>query len=143
MGLLPQFRYMLGGLRDLCWTLPRVLESTPGREAIISMRVRALVRLRAVVVAGESMTSALRPGDCLLVWGGARIRLGDIVLARRPSMPELLLVKRVARRLDGGWWVLSDNAEAGLDVSRAFGVLPDSQVLGRVLFRYYPWRRSR
>ena len=107
------------------------------------MRVRALVRLRAVVVAGESMTSALRPGDCLLVWGGARIRLGDIVLARRPSMPELLLVKRVARRLDGGWWVLSDNAEDGLDDSRAFGVLPDSQVLGRVLFRYYPWRRSR
>jgi len=49
-------------------------------------------------------------------------------------------VKRVARRADGGWWVLSDNAAAGLDDSRAFGVLPDACVVGRVLFRYYPWR---
>lgn len=139
MGLLPHFAYMLDGLRDLCWTLPRVPESTPGREAIISMRLGRLVRLRAVVVAGESMTPALRPGDCLLVWAGARIRIGDVVVARRPSVPGLLLVKRAVRRVDGGWWVLSDNAEAGLDDSRAFGVLPDAHVVGRVLLRYYPW----
>ena len=103
------------------------------------MRLGRLVRLRAVVVAGESMTPALRPGDCLLVWAGARIRIGDVVVARRPSVPGLLLVKRAVRRVDGGWWVLSDNAEAGLDDSRAFGVLPDAHVVGRVLLRYYPW----
>ena len=39
-------------------------------------------------------------------------------------------------------WVLSDNAAAGLDDSRAFGVLPDACVVGKVLLRYYPLRRS-
>ena len=62
------------------------------------------------------------------------------MVVRRPHVDGLLLVKRVARRADGGWWVLSDNATAGLDDSRAFGVLPDACVVGRVLFRYYPWR---
>ena len=63
------------------------------------------------------------------------------MVVRRPHVDGLLLVKRVARRADGGWWVLSDNAAAGLDDSRAFGVLPDACVVGKVLFRYYPWRR--
>ncbi|MGH8890922.1 MAG: S24/S26 family peptidase [Acidothermaceae bacterium] len=110
------------------------------------------LRLRAVVVEGESMTPTLRPGDCLLVLAGARLRVGDVALARRPSrglaasagaVRELLLVKRVARRVDGGWWLLSDNAAAGLDDSRAFGVLSDADVVGRVVLRYYPWRRGR
>jgi nickel-type superoxide dismutase maturation protease len=99
--------------------------------------------LRAVVVAGESMQPALAPGDCLLVRIGARIRVGDVVVARHPTIAGLLLVKRALRRDDGGWWLLSDNAAAGLDDSRAFGVLPDSLVVGRVLLRYYPWARRR
>jgi hypothetical protein len=33
------------------------------------------------------------------------------------------------------------NATEGRDDSRAFGVLPDDAVVGKVLFRYYPWRR--
>jgi hypothetical protein len=37
--------------------------------------------------------------------------------------------------------VLSDNAGAGLDDSRGFGVLPDACVVGKVLFRYYRPRR--
>jgi nickel-type superoxide dismutase maturation protease len=94
-----------------------------------------------VVVAGDSMLPAFRPGDCLLVSRRARIEQGDVVVARRPHVDGLLLVKRVARRADGGWWLLSDNAAAGLDDSRAFGVLPDACVVGKVLFRYYPFRR--
>jgi nickel-type superoxide dismutase maturation protease len=94
-----------------------------------------------IVVAGDSMLPSLRPGDCLLLSRRARIVAGDVIVARRPHVEGLLLVKRAARREDGGWWLLSDNAAAGLDDSRAFGVLPDDAVAGKVLFRYYPWRR--
>ena len=96
-----------------------------------------------VVVAGDSMLPALRPGDCLLVSRRSGIDVGDLVVARRPDAEGLLLVKRAARRADGGWWLLSDNTAAGLDDSRVFGVLPDACVVGKVLFRYYPWRRRR
>jgi nickel-type superoxide dismutase maturation protease len=97
---------------------------------------------RTFVVAGDSMLPALRTGDCLLVASRAPIRVGDIVAARHPLDRDLVLVKRIARRADDGWWLLSDNAAEGLDDSRAFGVLPDSRVLGRVVLRYYPFRRS-
>jgi nickel-type superoxide dismutase maturation protease len=96
--------------------------------------------LRAVVVTGDSMLPTMRPGDCLLVLVGGRIRAGDVVMARRPHT-DLQLVKRAVRREAGGWYVLSDNAVAGLDDSRAFGPLPDAELIGRVLFRYYPFRR--
>ncbi|HTC70708.1 MAG TPA: nickel-type superoxide dismutase maturation protease [Acidothermaceae bacterium] len=94
-----------------------------------------------VVVTGDSMLPQLRAGDCLLVSTRSRVRAGDVVVARRPQVPGLLLVKRAVRRADGGWWLLSDNAAEGRDDSRAFGVLPDDAVVGKVLFRYYPWRR--
>ena len=95
-----------------------------------------------VVVTGDSMLPGLRPGDCLLVSVRAHVHPGDVVVARRPLVPGLLLVKRAVRRADGGWWLLSDNAAEGLDDSRVFGVLPDACVVGKVLFRYYPFRRG-
>jgi nickel-type superoxide dismutase maturation protease len=108
------------------------------REVIIDMPMP----FSLFVVAGDSMLPALRPGDCLLLSRRARIEVGDLVVARRPHIDGLLLVKRVVRREDGGWWLLSDNAAAGRDDSRAFGVLPDACVVGKVLLRYYPFRRS-
>jgi nickel-type superoxide dismutase maturation protease len=99
--------------------------------------------LRRVVVTGDSMLPVLRQGDCLLVAGRAHIRVGDVIVVRRPASPDLLLVKRAVRREHDGWWLLSDNAVAGLDDSRAFGVLPDDRVVGRVLLRYYPFTRPR
>jgi nickel-type superoxide dismutase maturation protease len=104
---------------------------------IIEMRL-PFTRL---VVAGDSMLPALRPGDCLVISRRARIAVGDLVVVRRPHVDGLLLVKRAVRREDGGWWLLSDNEAAGRDDSRAFGVLPDACVVGKVLFRYYPWDR--
>jgi nickel-type superoxide dismutase maturation protease len=95
-----------------------------------------------VVVTGDSMLPRLRAGDCLLVSVRARVQPGDVVVARRPHVSGLLLVKRAVRRADGGWWLLSDNAPVGLDDSRVFGVLPDDAVVGKVLFRYFPWRRG-
>ena len=97
--------------------------------------------LRRVTVAERSMEPALRPGDWLLVWRTRRVRAGQIVLARLPGRPDLLIVKRAARRVDGGWWLEADNpdAEAGAVDSRRFGPVPVSLVEGRVLVRY--WRR--
>jgi nickel-type superoxide dismutase maturation protease len=108
---------------------------------MIWMREPLHWRFARFVVTGDSMLPVLRPGDCVLVSGWAHVRAGDVVVARRPGVPGLLLVKRAVRRADAGWWLLSDNAAEGLDDSRAFGVLPDDALVGKVLFRYYPWRR--
>ena len=80
--------------------------------------------LLRVKVAERSMEPALRPGDWLLVRRTRRIRAGQIVLARHPGRPDMLIVKRAARRVDGGWWLESDNPDAGAVDSRRFGAVP-------------------
>jgi nickel-type superoxide dismutase maturation protease len=104
--------------------------------------------LLRVKVAERSMEPALRPGDWLLVRRTRRIRPGQIVLARHPARPDLLLVKRAARRVEGdgevggGWWLESDNPAAGAVDSRRFGAVPASLIEGRLLARYWrPWSR--
>ena len=94
--------------------------------------------LLRVKVAERSMLPVLRPGDWLLVRRTTRIRAGQIVLARHPGRPDMLIVKRAARRRDGGWWLESDNPDAAAVDSRRFGPVPDALVEGRVLLRY--WR---
>ena len=89
-------------------------------------------------VTERSMEPALRPGDCLLIRRTRRIRAGQVVVARHPDRPEMLLVKRAARRADGGWWLESDNPGAGAVDSRRFGAVPGPLIEGRVLVRY--WR---
>jgi nickel-type superoxide dismutase maturation protease len=89
-------------------------------------------------VTERSMEPALRPGDCLLIRRTRRIRPGQVVVARHPDRPEMLLVKRAARRAGGGWWLESDNPGAGAVDSRRFGAVPGSLIEGRVLVRY--WR---
>ncbi|GIM92542.1 hypothetical protein Ato02nite_043350 [Paractinoplanes toevensis] len=80
------------------------------------------------------MVPALRSGDALLVRRGGRVRPGDVVVARFRTRPDLLVVKRVIREQDGGWWIQGDN-QLIEDDSRAYGV---ADVIGRVLIRYYP-----
>jgi nickel-type superoxide dismutase maturation protease len=94
-----------------------------------------------VKVAERSMEPALRPGDWLLVRRTRRIRPGQVVLARHPERPEMLIVKRAARRAAGGWWLESDNPEAGAVDSRRFGAVPVPLIEGRVLARYWRPRR--
>ena len=91
-----------------------------------------------VAVAERSMAPALLPGDWLLVRRTRRIRAGQIVVARHPGQPGLLLVKRAAGRVDGGWWLASDNPAAGAVDSARFGAVPAPLIEGRVLGRY--WR---
>jgi len=94
------------------------------------------------------MEPALHPGDWLLarrtrrVRRIARIRPGSIVLSRHPDHPAMLIVKRAARREAGGWWLESDNPDAGAVDSRRFGVVPDALIEGRVLCRYWPRPRA-
>jgi nickel-type superoxide dismutase maturation protease len=88
-------------------------------------------------VRGPSMAPAVRSGDRVLVRRvapGGRVRAGAVVLARFPSRPELLVVKRVARPVEGGHWVEGDNPFV-TDDSRAFGV---AVVVGRVVGRLWP-----
>src|SRR3954452_6119235 len=105
-------------------------------------------------VAGPSMSPTVRSGDRLLVRRGppppparpgarllvrrvrtpGRVRGGDVVLARFPSRPDLLVVKRVRRAVPGGHWVEGDNPLVA-DDSRAFGA---AVVVGRVVARVWP-----
>jgi len=87
----------------------------------------------AVLVEGPSMAPALRSGDALLVRRGRRARPGDVIVVRFDGQPGLF-VKRAVRPVRGGWWVVGDNGAASED-SRRYGT---AQVVGRVLFRYWP-----
>jgi nickel-type superoxide dismutase maturation protease len=81
------------------------------------------------------MAPALRHGDALLVRrGGRAVRAGDVVVARFPARPDLVVVKRAVRVEGDGWWVRGDN-DLATDDSRTYGV---AEVLGRVVLRYWP-----
>jgi signal peptidase I len=84
------------------------------------------------------MSPTLRHGDRVLVRrldAGRTAAAGDVVLARFPSGPDALVVKRVRRLLPGGrCWVEGDNQFVERD-SRAFG---PAVALGRVLVRLWP-----
>src|SRR4051795_4605183 len=88
-------------------------------------------------VTGPSMSPTVRHGDRLLVRRVRRpddVRIGDVVLARFPARPDLLVVKRVRRAVPGGHWVEGDNPLVA-DDSRAFGA---AVVVGRVVARVWP-----
>jgi nickel-type superoxide dismutase maturation protease len=100
-----------------------------------------------VAVAERSMEPALYPGDWIVVrrtmvpGRPLRLRPGQLVVARHPDRPALLIVKRAARRDGDRWWLASDNAAAGAVDSHAFGAVPASLIEGRVLLRYRRGRR--
>lgn len=87
-----------------------------------------------VRVAGPSMVPTLRDGDRLIVRYGAPVRPGDVVVAYRPDLPGLVIVKRAVRCVDDGWWLRGDNPY-GSDDSAAFGAVPARLVLARALLR--------
>jgi phage repressor protein C with HTH and peptisase S24 domain len=94
-----------------------------------------VLSLVPVLVRGPSMAPTLRDGDAVLARRGGRSpRPGDVVLGRFRSRPDLLVVKRVVRAEDSGWWLHSDN-EFVADDSRTYGV---ADVEARVLFRWWP-----
>lgn len=99
-----------------------------------------MVRLGLARVHGKSMLPTLRNSDRLLVLHGRAVRPGNLVVARFAD--GTLAVKRaVERRVTRtglpAWWLLSDNAEDGID-SRHRGPVPDSEVYAVVLARLWP-----
>ena len=95
--------------------------------------------MRAVLVEGPSMLPTLRPGDCLLVRRSSRVRAGAVVVARFPTRPDLLVVKRAVRP-EGGLWCVEGDNPAVTDDSRRYG---PAEVLARVVLRYWPLPPSR
>jgi phage repressor protein C with HTH and peptisase S24 domain len=93
--------------------------------------------LGTVLVSGPSMLPTLADGDALLVRWGAPARPGDVVVARFPARPRLLVVKRAVRPDGVLWWVEGDSS-AVADDSRRYG---PAEVLGRVVLRWWPLSR--
>jgi nickel-type superoxide dismutase maturation protease len=110
-----------------------VIESDSGAETVPPLASAwALAR-----VTGPSMSPTVRHGDRLLVRrvrAGDGVGIGDVVLARFPAQPDLLVVKRVRRPAPGGHWVEGDNPLVA-DDSRAYGT---AVVVGRVVGRLWP-----
>ena len=105
----------------------------PGRDALPPLPWA----IGTARVTGPSMSPTVRSGDRLLVRrvrASRAVRAGDVVLARFPSRPDVLAVKRVRRAVPGGHWVEGDNPFV-TDDSRAYGA---AVVVGRVVGRVWP-----
>lgn len=90
------------------------------------------------------MLPALRAGDRLLVDHRGAVRPGRLVVARFAD--GTLVVKRAAERRTtragaAGWWLLSDNPDAGID-SRHRGPVADGDVVAVVRARLWPRPRA-
>lgn len=86
------------------------------------------------------MLPGLREGDRLLVRYGAPVRPGRVVVARFPD--RSVVVKRAVEARSTasgelGWWLLSDNAEVGVD-SRHRGPVREDDVLAVAFARVWP-----
>jgi phage repressor protein C with HTH and peptisase S24 domain len=92
------------------------------------------------VVRGRSMEPTLHDGDRLLIRYGGRVRPRRLVVVRLPDRP--IGVKRVDHRTDGGWWVVRDNPDEGVD-SWTVGAIADGDVVAVVLARVWPLVRRR
>ena len=90
-------------------------------------------QLFSALVRGPSMVPTLRDGDAILVRRHARIRPGQVVVARFEGQPGLV-VKRAVRPFGDLWWIEGDN-DAVADDSRRYG---PAIVEGRVLLRWWP-----
>lgn len=88
------------------------------------------------------MQPTLADRDQVLVWTGAPVRPGDIVVAQLPGSRPLG-VKRVVGRAPGGWLLEGDAGAGASTDSRTFGPVADTEVLGRVVLRYWPLLRRR
>jgi type IV secretory pathway protease TraF len=68
------------------------------------------------------------------------LRVGDVVVARRPDRPIIEMIKRIQSfQADGAVFLVSDNPAApGATDSRIFGAVPRDLILARVRWRYWP-----
>jgi signal peptidase I len=123
-----------------------------GRPYSIPNAATRGVRMRrwfvTALVRGPSMAPTLRDGDAVLARvGGRPPRVGDVVLARFPVRPDLLVVKRIVRPHHETavqvsehrtlWWLEGDNRLV-TDDSRRYG---PAEVEARVVLKWWPTLR--
>jgi len=114
-----------------------VLTSAHARAVDILITGWPTMSLGRVVVEGDSMMPTLRAGDrCIVKWGQTA-QVGDIVVARRPDRPELIVVKRVSAIEPDGHWLEGDNTKGSHD-SWVFGPVASAGILAVVTYRYWP-----
>ncbi|MBA2445238.1 MAG: peptidase S24 [Nocardioidaceae bacterium] len=94
-----------------------------------------LPRWGLVVVRGRSMQPTVRDGDRLLVRYGGAPAIGRLAVVRLPDRP--LAIKRVTRRVAGGWWVERDNPAEGVD-SWLVGAIAEADVVAIVTCCVWP-----
>jgi signal peptidase I len=113
-------------------TLLAVISPRPGADVPPLPSAWVLAR-----VSGPSMSPTVRHGDRLLVRRvrPGRVRTGDVVLARFPARPDLLVVKRVHRLLGSGAVDVRGDNPLVADDSRAYG---PAVAVGRVVARLRP-----
>ena len=86
------------------------------------------------VARGTSMAPAIRDGDAVTVEAVAgSLAAGDVV-AVRETRSNRLLVHRLVERTPGGWRTKGDS------LAQPDGVVPDANVLGRVIRVESSWR---
>jgi nickel-type superoxide dismutase maturation protease len=88
------------------------------------------------------MAPRLPSGSLIVAWpidDATRLRVGDVVVARRPDRPELEIVKRIEAIDAAGSaiFLAGDNPGASTD-SRQFGTVTRHHILARVGWRYWP-----
>ena len=87
------------------------------------------------------MTPRLRPGALVVarrIDDRTPLRVGDVVVARRPDRPELEIIKRItAIDAGGAIFLAGDNPAASTD-SRQFGAVTRQHIVARVRWRYWP-----
>jgi nickel-type superoxide dismutase maturation protease len=67
-----------------------------------------------------------------------RLRIGDVVVARRPDRPQLEIIKRIVSiDATGAFVLIGDNAAQSTD-SREFGPVRREHIVARVRWRYWP-----
>ena len=87
------------------------------------------------------MAPRLPPGALVVaraIGDRTRLRVGDVVVARRPDRPELEIIKRITAIDAGGAIVLEGDNPATSTDSRQFGPVTRAHIVARVRWRYWP-----
>lgn len=98
-----------------------------------------LGRKQLIEVTNRSMLPLLQPGDRLFLdpfaYRKEQPQEGDLVVAYDPRQPTVKIIKRVSAVLmNKRYFLSSDNPLEGTD-SRAFGAVPLTAIVGKVVSR--------
>lgn len=86
-------------------------------------------------VENNSMLPVLKQGDQVLVKRDAKVKTGDIVIARHPFKKPVEMIKRIREINDNGnYYLVGDNLSESTD-SRTFGAVSIECIEGKVVAR--------